>query len=244
VLCICNYASAGIARKDLICQAKIYHNLEDFKDQYILPFMKIEVCLSTVEEAIRAEKSGANQVELCTRLDLDGITPPLDLVRSVVESITIPVKVIINPKPFDYHYDKRDMNSIISVASEMVEVGVTGFVFGPLDNNKLPNIHQLADLSQVTRLPITYHKAIDESRDILESLQILHASNLVETILTSGGATTAVEGLQTILKMKEYLERMNSKIEIIAAGAINPTNLEKLHKALNLKHYHGRKILG
>ena len=34
-----------------------------------------EACVETVEEAIKAEANGADQIEFCSRLDLDGLTP-------------------------------------------------------------------------------------------------------------------------------------------------------------------------
>ena len=43
-----------------------------------------EACVETVEQAIKAEKNGADQIELCSRLDLDGLTPDFDVIRKVL----------------------------------------------------------------------------------------------------------------------------------------------------------------
>ena len=40
-----------------------------------------EVCVDSLEDAIKAEKNGANRIELCGRLDLDGLTPSRDLIK-------------------------------------------------------------------------------------------------------------------------------------------------------------------
>ena len=37
--------------------------------------MLVEACVETLEEALQAEKNGAHRIELCSRLDLDGLTP-------------------------------------------------------------------------------------------------------------------------------------------------------------------------
>ena len=34
-----------------------------------------EACVDNIHDAINVEKKGANQIELCSRLDLDGLTP-------------------------------------------------------------------------------------------------------------------------------------------------------------------------
>ena len=40
-----------------------------------------EVCVESLEDAVIAEKNGANRIELCGRLDLDGLTPSRKLIK-------------------------------------------------------------------------------------------------------------------------------------------------------------------
>ena len=54
-----------------------------------------EVCVDSLEDAIKAEKNGANRIELCGRLDLDGLTPSRDLIRNAVSILKIPIRVMI-----------------------------------------------------------------------------------------------------------------------------------------------------
>ena len=51
----------------------------------------LEACVETLEEAILAERNGANRLELCSRLDLDGLTPNLNLTKKIMEKISIPI---------------------------------------------------------------------------------------------------------------------------------------------------------
>ena len=43
--------------------------------------MKIEFCVTSIEGAIAAEQFKADRIELCSRLDLDGLTPSLNLIK-------------------------------------------------------------------------------------------------------------------------------------------------------------------
>ena len=45
----------------------------------------LEACVETLEESMRAEQNGADRLELCSRLDLDGLTPDVDLGGEAVE---------------------------------------------------------------------------------------------------------------------------------------------------------------
>ena len=72
----------------------------------ITPFMPgsdraslfIESCCTTLEEALSAQARGARRIELCTDLSIGGVTPSHDLIRSVVQTLTIPVNVLIRPR--------------------------------------------------------------------------------------------------------------------------------------------------
>ncbi len=45
----------------------------------------LEACVESLNEAILAEKLGAHRLELCSRLDLDGLTPDYNLIENEIE---------------------------------------------------------------------------------------------------------------------------------------------------------------
>ena len=61
---------------------------------------------------------------------------------------------------------------------------------------------------------------------------------LIDTILTSGNAEKAMDGVEEILKMKSVFKR-----DIMAGGKIMNDQLTKLHDKLQLRWYHGKKIV-
>ena len=61
-----------------------------------------ESCVETYEEALKAESRGADRIEICSRLDLDGLTPSKDLVRKLVKRLSIPLKVMVRPRCGDF----------------------------------------------------------------------------------------------------------------------------------------------
>ena len=54
----------------------------------------LEACVETYQEAEKAEKNGANRIELCSHLDLDGLTPDKELIQDVVSQLNILYKEI------------------------------------------------------------------------------------------------------------------------------------------------------
>ena len=52
--------------------------------------MIIEVCTESYEYAVNAEKAGADRIELCKDLHLDGLTPNYDTVKKTINKLNIP----------------------------------------------------------------------------------------------------------------------------------------------------------
>ena len=71
-----------------------------------------EACVQTLDEALIAQQNGADRIELCSRLDLDGLTPSRDLIRSVKSKLTIPIKVMIRPRAGNFVYNNQEIEQM------------------------------------------------------------------------------------------------------------------------------------
>lgn len=60
--------------------------------------MICEACVEPFEEALLAEKLGANRIELCFELANDGLTPSFALMQKVCSKLKIPVMAMIRPR--------------------------------------------------------------------------------------------------------------------------------------------------
>jgi len=165
--------------------------------------MILEACVGTVEDAVAAQTNGADQLELCDRLDLDGTSPPRELVVAVCQAVSIPVKVILNPVSFDYSYSADQLDDILAYMASLEDLKLAGFVFGTLDQHKMPDLGAVEKIATATDLPITFHKAIDDTADILAALDHIAQSNLVQFVLSSGGSPTAQQGQGRLIEMRD-----------------------------------------
>ena len=154
-----------------------------------------EACVERLDEAILAEKNGANRIELCSRLDLDGLTPHRNMIRDVINSVEIPVKVMIRPRGGNFVYHDQELDVIKDDILYCKRVNVSGIVFGVLKEDKTVDLIVTKLLSDIASgLEITFHKAIDEVSSIFTELDRLKSIQAVTNILTSGGADSAMEG--------------------------------------------------
>ena len=95
--------------------------------------MILEACIESVSQAIKAEKSGANRIELCSDLHLDGLTPSEALYQEVRKSIQLPIHVMIRPREggFTYSYSEfQEMKNSIRKFKELNADGLVGTKVG------------------------------------------------------------------------------------------------------------------
>ena len=200
-----------------------------------------EVCVDSLEDALKAEKNGANRIELCARLDLDGLTPSRDLISSTFSILKIPTRVMIRPKHPSFEYTEDEINTMIDDIEFCKRVGLDGVVFGCLNENSNFHINQINRLSKISKpLNVIIHKAIDSTNSVLDSLSLISKNSNINGVLTSGGERFAINAVETLKKM---LVLVPDRFEIIMAGGITFENFESLHSLTNGKFYHGKKII-
>lgn len=204
--------------------------------------MLLEACVENLAEAILAEKNGAHRLELCSRLDLDGLSPGKELAQAVIQAVNIPVKVMIRHRGGDFHYTPTEVDALEKEILDARSWGVQGIVIGLLDKKGEVEVAHTSRLALAAGpLSVTYHKAIDETPDLIRSLQTLQAIPGVDAILTSGGAPTADAGQATLIQM---IQQAPPHLQIIPAGRITADNVDAIHGILGTSEYHGRRIVG
>lgn len=200
-----------------------------------------EACVENLSQVVQAKKRGADRIELCDRLDLDGTTPSRQLIVSAKET-GIPVRVMIRPRGGNFVYTEEELIQMIVSIEFCKKAEVEGVVFGILKNDNRLDYQQIGKLAGIASpLKVVVHKAIDDTPDPVEAVKNLLLIENISAVLTSGGKPTAFEGQESL---REMVKLMGDRMEIVAAGKITDDNIEEVHKQIGAKAYHGKKIVG
>lgn len=195
----------------------------------------VEVCIDSVESAVAAEQGGANRVELCSDLLEGGVTPSAGLIAAVRRAISIPLHVIIRPRGGDFCYTEAEfaiMRHDIRVAKDL---GADGVVLGILDTEAHIDAARTSELAQLARpLAVTFHRAIDMSRDLFQALETLIELK-IDRVLTSGGEQTAIEGKQTIARL---VDSGGGRIVVMAGSGIREQNVRQFINDTGVSEVH------
>lgn len=198
----------------------------------------LEACVDTYGQAYRAVQAGANRIELCSRLDQDGLTPDFRLAELVKANLQVPIRPMIRN---ENSFNLTDLDEIVSQISTFKNIGVEGFVFGFLDENNEPLYDVIEYLSKhCAPHKVVFHKAIDATDDPIGVLKRLMEVG-IDAVLTSGGAPTAEKGVKVLAQMQDLCK---NKVELVVAGKVSPGNIELLHQQIGSQFYHGRRIVG
>lgn len=201
---------------------------------------QLEIACFNMESSIIAQHAGANRIEFCADMNLGGVTPKLEDFILLKSKIHLPVFVMIRPRGGDFVYSNVEFEQMKNDILEFKNAGADGFVFGILTENKEVDFIQNKELVELANpLPCTFHRAFDEIKDQMEALDTLIECGF-KTILTSGNAKNAMEGL---VSLKALASIANDKICIMPGGGVRATNIEILKENINTNWFHSSAVL-
>lgn len=200
----------------------------------------LEIIATTLEDAKRIEEAGADRIELVSGLVEGGITPSYGLIKKVVQSVKIPVNVMIKPHSKSFVYTKNEIKLMIEDILVAKELKANGVVLGVLNENNDICIDSLEKLLKVCDdIDVTFHSAIDELSDVIKGIEILKKYSEIKNVLTSGGRGDI---LQNAFRIKHMLEK-SGHLNIIVGGGLKFNNIKDMIKTTKASQYHfGRAV--
>jgi copper homeostasis protein len=195
----------------------------------------LEVCIDSVEAARAAEGGGAQRVELCSDLVEGGITPSAGLIEAVRSAVKIPVFVMMRPRGGDFCYSADEFDVMRKDVVIAQSAGADGVVLGLLLPDGKIDVDRTRELVDGSRpMQVTFHRAIDLSENIEESLEQVIATG-ADRVLTSGGKQTAIEGATVIAQM---IANSRQRISVMVCGGVRKTNLGEIAHATGASEFH------
>lgn len=195
----------------------------------------MEVCADSVLSSVNAEKGGAIRIELCSNLAEGGTTPSAGLLKVVKSRLKIPVYVMLRPRGGDFFYSDDEFEVIMEDLKLLKNLGADGFVFGYLNSNGTIDKDRCKEVLDAIRpLPATFHRAIDTTVDIMSALEEVIKIGFTR-VLTSGGCSTALEGLPSI---SEMICKAKGRIIVMPGGGINEINISRILQQSKAREFH------
>lgn len=201
--------------------------------------MLIEAVVETVKAAVAAQQSGAGRLELCTNLGVGGTTPDEETISRVATVVSIPVFVMIRPRGGTFVYSGDEIESMRRGIAVAAANGAAGIVLGVLRADHRVDVERTRALVRCADgLPVTFHRAIDETPDLLDAIERMIEAG-VSRVLTSGGAPTAVEGVE---RLADLVARAGSRLTVMPGGGIRAHNARAVIDRTRAREIHTRFV--
>lgn len=196
-----------------------------------------EICCGSFEDALVAQKAGADRIELNNAMFLSGLTPSLGTLELVVKNCDVPIVVMARPRPGGFHYNDYEFETMLADIEVMVTYDIEGVAFGCLDesgnvdikkNEKIINLLHQYDKDAI------FHRAFDSVHNPFTAIETLIDLG-VKRVLTGGLKPKAIDGLEMLADLQQ---KYGDKIEILAGGGVNSTNVSQLMDKTGINQYH------
>ncbi|WP_406092151.1 copper homeostasis protein CutC [Streptomyces sp. NBC_01013] len=190
----------------------------------------LEIAVTSPAGARAARENGADRVELCSALELGGLTPSAALVEAVAAE-GLPVQVLVRCRPGDFVHDAQEIALMAAEVRSVIASGAAGVVIGALTADGALDTAAVARLAEEARaagrpVDVTLHRAIDQSADPVATAALLAPLGLTR-VLTSGGAPAAADGLAVIAAMVSAAPG----VQVMAGGGVRPADIPALTSA-------------
>jgi copper homeostasis protein len=196
----------------------------------------LEVCVDNPDGLAAAVAGGAGRIELCSALEIGGLTPSAGLLR-VAAASPVPVVAMIRPRGGDFRFSESETQWMLHEIDAVAAAGLHGVVLGAsLVDGRLDagTLARLVRHAADRRLGCTLHRAIDLCPDLAQATRLAIELGF-ERILTSGGATKAPDGLDGL---QRCFEAADGGITIMPGAGIDAANINALRARLPLTDVH------
>ena len=195
----------------------------------------LEICVTSLDYAIAAQRAGADRIELCSDLDCGGVTPSIRLMKTARKQLRIPIHVLIRPRAGDFVYSAREFRTMRQAIQTAKDLKMDGIVVGILDRNSRIDVARTRQLVELARpLPVTFHRAFDETHSWRDSLEAVIQTG-ARRLLTSGCRPKTAEGLSTLTQL---VKEAKDRLSVMPGGGIIPANVIRVLHATLAREVH------
>jgi copper homeostasis protein len=197
----------------------------------------------SAHRAVRAAiDAGADRVELCADLAVGGTTPSIGLICwAVAQAAAAPrpprlaVHVLIRPRGGDFVYSAEELGVMARDIVAAKAAGADGIVLGALTANGAVDRAASERLIALARpASVTFHRAFDEAADMQAAFHEV-VSLGVDRLLTSGGAATALDGVDVIAGM---VRRVGGRLTVLPGGGVTETTAPEIVRRTGASELH------
>ncbi|MDR2509000.1 MAG: hypothetical protein LBC50_02635 [Candidatus Ancillula sp.] len=216
-----------------------------------------EFCADELRDLEKAVETDITRIELCSDLSIGGVQVSEDVLKRALETCHAKGKKVyamVRNRGGNFFYNDVDLVSMEEFAVMATDLGADGLVFGPLkevsSENDSTHTQIAVELEAILRMKtqllvkcgripeLVFHMAFDLIGDQERAVEELIEQGYIR-ILTHGTTDGAIDTNH----IKEVVDLASGRIEIMAGGGVNFSNLDQILTRSSADSVHGTQIV-
>lgn len=194
----------------------------------------LEVIAMSPEDALAAERGGADRLELVREIGVGGLTPALATFAAIRAAVRLPLRVMLRSNG-GFGATGDEVALLCREAGALRRAGADQFVFGFLDGaGALDRAALDALIAAVAPCPWTLHHAFDHAADARAAWETAQALPGIDCVLSGGTRGDLGAGLALL---RERAGWQTGRVGWLAGGGIVLDYVEPLRRA-GIGRYH------
>lgn len=202
------------------------------------PRILFEVTIATVDDALAAVGGGADRLEVCSALEVGGLTPSLGLVEGLAGVTGAPLVALLRPRAGDFEFSRSEFSVMRRDLDHLLAAGVQSVAIGVLRPNRNLDTARCAELVRACAgREVVCHRAFDLTPDQPAALEQLIDLG-VHRVLTGGGHPQVAPPSPGAAVVARLIRQAAGRIEILPAGGIRASNVLDLIRVTGCTQVH------
>jgi copper homeostasis protein len=186
--------------------------------------LRLEVIVTSIDDALAAEEGGADRLELVRELDRGGLTPAVGLVEDILSRVSIPIRVMLRTGE-SHDPDDRSFTQLVTDARLLGPLPLDGIVVGFLRGGAVDLDRLGIAIEAAGAKRATFHRAFEDVTKPLEGIRDLIGMGRVDRILTSGGEGAARE---RVARLERLAVAGAPRVAILVGGGVTEADLSAI----------------
>ena len=184
----------------------------------------LEIIATNAESCLIANENGATRLEVCSALQVGGLTPALSLIEYAVEYTACDVAALIRVREGSFVYSDEEIKIMCNDIRRSKDKGIKAVVVGALNADGTIDFKALEKFVKAANgIDVAFQRAFDVCTNGDEAIKQLEDAGCTR-LLSSGKKMTCVEGIENLRRYASLATSM----EIMPGSGLRSSNIHEV----------------
>ena len=200
----------------------------------------LEVIVTSRQEAMEAERYGADRLEVVRSPEEGGLTPEIKVVRAIAEAVSIPVRVILRERDSMAIASREELGRLLEAAQELAALPIDGLVLGFVADSVVDTRSLGKLLAAVPHCRVTFHRAFESVGQPLAAIQELKRFRQIDRVLVRLGDDMRGPQMGDLVQWQRLAA---PGLQFVVGLGLRRENISRVREQPELKEVHVGRLL-